>query len=682
MVKKHAPLMEAAHKVKLEAAMAHLWFEEIISGDRYVDIQVVWQHIDQAQWYAHAMLFGGEDRSGTQITPIETPALRSKANQTIAGIQAFRSIAERRWTEQSASLVGSDIDQLFDQTFEEFLASAEGLVVAQKKAMQQELQRFKQFQGGLIICVGVLGLMVAWLLLRYESRRTDDMQALRESEELLAKTQHMALIGSWSQNCKTNTLKWTREVCRILDIETTNQARANQTTNFETFLKHVHPEDKTDVLNTYRQSFTQRNAYDITFRLKLASGRIKYINLRGQTSHDEQGNALQALGSFQDITEQTQSEDALRRAQKMESIGKLTGGIAHDFNNILAIIIGNVGLLTHSGDSKENIEKRAKAIEKSAQRASALTKQLLGLSRHQSAALAVVNINQLINQTMDLITRSLTPGIEVKLNLSEQLWPTEIDPGEFQDTLLNLIINAQDAMAGRGLLTLETTNEQQKCQTVETEPGRFVRLRVSDTGEGIPLDLQERLFEPFFTTKAPGEGTGLGLSMVYNFVKRSGGHITVESEEGQGAAFNLFLPFSEKACAGTPDKPPSDPPRGSETILAVDDEAGLLEVAKATLEDLGYQVFTASNGKQALETLTKHSHIDLLFSDVVMAGGINGYELAEQATLLNPGIQVLLTSGYTEQALARNSLEVFRSNVLAKPYSRMDLALRVRQTLA
>ena len=170
--------------------------------------------------------------------------------------------------------------------------------------------------------------------------------------------------------------------------------------------------------------------------------------------------------------------------------------------------------------------------------------------------------------------------------------------------------------------------------------------------------------------------------MVYNFVKRSGGHITVESEEGQGAAFNLFLPFSEKACAGTPDKPPSDPPRGSETILAVDDEAGLLEVAKATLEDLGYQVFTASNGKQALETLTKHSDIDLLFSDVVMAGGINGYELAEQATLLNPGIQVLLTSGYTEQALARNSLEVFRSNVLAKPYSRMDLALRVRQTLA
>jgi len=674
------PHMSAALEVKLEAAIAHLWFEEAISGDSYVDIdEEVWRHIDKAEWYANVMLVGGEDSEG-EFIPLEDPELRKKVEQTIEGIHAFRLFAQKRWREKDKSGVGTDIDQLFDQTFNKFLASADDVVLAQKRAMNRELEQFSQIQWGLIIALGALAIFMGWFLQRYENRRADDMEALQASESLLAKTQHMALIGSWSQDLASNVMQCSIEACNILEVDS-----VNFDFSFDGLLKRIHPEDQGFVKQSYNQSIAERTPLDIILRLRFEEGRIKYVNLRCQAVYDGGGKAQRFVGSIQDVTEQKQSEEALRRSQKMDAVGQLTGGIAHDFNNILAIILGNTELLQTRVGGDEKVEKWVQSIEKATERGAALTKQLLGFSRHQSTEITVVDLNQTIKQMTDLISRSVTPQVEVIYHFSKNLWSTEIDLGEFQDTLLNLVINARDAMDGRGHLTLETDNQvldDAFCfLNPDATPGRYIKLSVSDTGKGIPLELQSRVFEPFFTTKERGKGTGLGLSMVYGFVSRSGGYIKIYSEEGIGTTFNIYLPFSKRQAIESLDTQPEELPRGSETILVVDDEVGLLEVAKDSLEILGYEVLTSVSGKQALDVLNKNPNINLLFSDVVMPGGMNGYELAEHVTTLRPDVRILLTSGYTEKAIAHNGQAKFSASVLGKPYSQVDLARRIKQTL-
>ncbi|MEN8168843.1 MAG: bacteriohemerythrin, partial [Pseudomonadota bacterium] len=375
--------------------------------------------------------------------------------------------------------------------------------------------------------------------------------------------------------------------------------------------------------------------------------------------------------------------------QKMDAIGQLTGGIAHDFNNILAVILGNLELLKLQISPDDKAGKRVESIQKAAGRAASLTKQLLNFSRHQATQVARTDINRLIEEMDSLLTRSLTPEVEVECQFSKGLWLTEIDPGDFEDALLNLSINARDAMAGHGHLTIETRNttlDAAYCsQNAGAIPGEYIELSVSDSGEGIPTKQQERIFEPFYTTKEQGMGTGLGLAMVYGFVKRSGGLIKVYSEPGVGTTFRLYLPRAEgdgqSDSLGQNGEQNLILPRGIETLLVVDDEAGLLELAKESLEALGYRVLTADDGQQALKQLAEDPTIDFLFSDVVMPGGINGYELAEQATASRPDLKVLLTSGYTEKAVARNGQARFEANLLSKPYTQAELAQRVRAQL-
>ncbi|MCP3671906.1 MAG: bacteriohemerythrin [Gammaproteobacteria bacterium] len=400
----------------------------------------------------------------------------------------------------------------------------------------------------------------------------------------------------------------------------------------------------------------------------------------------EMGNKLYFSAMILDITRRKQTEQALRRAQKMDAIGQLTGGIAHDFNNILGIIQGNLDLLKNQIKDDEKASKRVDTIRKSAQRAADLTKQLLGFSRRRAVEVSITNINQMIGELESLMARSVTPEVEVEYYLADDLWPTEIDPGDFEDALLNLVINARDAMPGGGKLILETSNctlDAVYCaQNPGIKPGEYVQLMVSDSGDGIPNEQQEQIFEPFYTTKKPGKGTGLGLAMVYGFVQRSGGHIRVYSEPGIGSTFRLYLPQAKGQAqpTKTAPKPQEILPRGREVILAVDDERELLELAKTSLEVLGYQVVTANNGQQALEQLANKPDIDLLFSDVVMQGGMNGYELAEQATAKHPGLKILLTSGYTGKALSSDDPAQY-NNMLSKPYSQSELAQQLRTLL-
>ena len=414
------------------------------------------------------------------------------------------------------------------------------------------------------------------------------------------------------------------------------------------------------------------------------------VLLKGMVIHDSSGRKL--IWSFvEDISKRKQAEKSLQRSQKMHAIGQLTGGIAHDFNNILGIILGNLELLKDDITSGSNKTlNRVDSIYTAGQRAVDLTKQLLSFSRDKSSKQEVTNINNLVEKIENLISRSVTPEVEVSHQLEDNLWLTKIDQGEFEDAMLNLSINARDAMAGHGNLIISTRNvtlSEAYCELItDASPGEYVELAVSDNGEGMSAEQQEHIFEPFYTTKEEGKGTGLGLAMVYGFVQRSGGFIDVKSKLGVGTTIKLYLPrFEGKENIATQQNSKNNVmlPHGTETLLVVDDEEELLELARLLLEGMGYRVLTATNGKQALATLRREQNIDLLFSDVVMPGGLNGYELAEQAISEFPNLKVLLTSGYTGKVVddGHSNWPGLNANMLNKPYSQNELASRVRATL-
>jgi hemerythrin-like metal-binding protein/PAS domain S-box-containing protein len=393
-----------------------------------------------------------------------------------------------------------------------------------------------------------------------------------------------------------------------------------------------------------------------------------------------------AIEHAQSMAARETAELQLRQVQKMEAVGQLTGGIAHDFNNILCIILGNVDLLEMDIDPNDSILPRVQTIGKSAQRAADLTKQLLGFSRRQATQVSVIDINEAVEGMRMLIERTLTPTIEIDHDFAMDLWNTEIDAADFEDALLNLVLNARDAMPSGGALTISTANTSLTAEDclnkADIVPGDYIELRVRDTGEGIPYGLQEHVFEPFFTTKSQGKGTGLGLAMVYGFTQRSKGAITCSSEPGVGTAFTIFLPRSLVVAQEPSPSIASNEtlPHGTETVLVVDDELDLVEVAKHSLESLGYRVITAMNGGQALLQLAAHEEIDLLFTDIVMPGGINGHQLVQQAMRTRPELRTLMTSGYAQDAIVSPSSSPAQM-ILHKPYSQEELAHQVRLTL-
>lgn len=403
--------------------------------------------------------------------------------------------------------------------------------------------------------------------------------------------------------------------------------------------------------------------------------------------HDAQGKITHFIAIKQDITERQQTEEALRRSQKMEAIGQLSGGIAHDFNNQLGIILGYLDFLKTLYHGDEKPRKWVDTATKAALRCTDLTRQLLAFSRHQSAEKETIDLNTSLRELETMIARSLTPEVEVQYFLADDLWPTEINAGEFQDVILNLAINARDAMPDGGQLLIETNNKTLSENYAEpnfgAEAGDYIQLMLSDTGTGMDKETLEHIFEPFFTTKPKDKGTGLGMAMVYGFIKRYHGHIKIYSEPGVGTTMRLYLPrskTSETATIASTDEQKKIP-TGSESILIVDDELDLLKLARQYLSDLGYHVHTAENAEQAMKILAEHDRISLLFSDVVMPGGTNGYELAQQATERKPELKVLLTSGFTSKTIDPDVLARFSPHLLSKPYRKSEMAQRIRLVL-
>ncbi len=403
-------------------------------------------------------------------------------------------------------------------------------------------------------------------------------------------------------------------------------------------------------------------------------------------------NLAYGINTLRSHEERELLQKQLQQAQKMEAIGQLSGGIAHDFNNQLSVVIGYLDFLREHLKDTGQPQQWVEIATRSSLRCINLTRQLLAFSRHQPREKTVVNLNTTIKEMETMIERSLTPEVDVQYFLTDSPWLSEIDPNEFQDALLNMVINARDAMPEGGKLLIETSNKYLDNDYVTLNPwleaGEYVQLTLSDTGTGMDKETLEHVFEPFFTTKPESKGTGLGMSMVYGFAKRYCGHIKLYSEPGVGTTIRLYLPRTRtpKPDVSHQESLPAPLATGNESILIVDDEAGLLQLADQYLRSLGYRTRLAENAAQALDILNADDSIDLLFSDVVMPGGMNGYELAQQAIQLahvrhRPEPKVLLTSGFTSKTMAHNGLARFSAHLLSKPYRKHDLAQRIRLIL-
>lgn len=392
----------------------------------------------------------------------------------------------------------------------------------------------------------------------------------------------------------------------------------------------------------------------------------------------------------QEATQRRKAEDALWHAQKLEAVGQLTGGIAHDFNNLLAVVVGTLEMLRNAFEADAEIPRVRMlrllgAAETASERGRKLTQQLLAFARRSTLRSETATISDLFTASEPLLRRALGETVSLELSFPSDLWACRLDPAQFEAAILNLLVNARDAMPGGGKLCVTAGNMDLHAPDItphESLPaGEYVCLQVTDSGTGMTADVIAHVFEPFFTTKEVGKGTGLGLSQVYGFVKQSGGEVAIDSAPGMGTTVRLYFPRADlvQGVSPAPQRRVEPARLGSETVLVVEDDELVRQMTVTTLTELGYRVLTAANGPAALEILRGEPDIDLLFSDVVMPGGISGYELIDQARQLREGLKALMTSGYASRHPMRaGAIDI---PLLAKPYHRNQLAQSIRAAL-
>jgi PAS domain S-box-containing protein len=388
-----------------------------------------------------------------------------------------------------------------------------------------------------------------------------------------------------------------------------------------------------------------------------------------------------------DLTEKQAAEAQFRQAQKMDAIGQLTGGVAHDFNNVLTVITGTIGILSDAVADRPQLAAITKLIDDAAERGAQLTRHLLAFARKQPLQPREIDVNALTLEAAKLLHPTLGEQITIVPQLTDDAWPALVDPGQLSTAILNLALNARDAMPNGGTLVLETRNvfldEGYASMNADVVAGNYVMIAVSDTGSGIPPDLIDRVFDPFFTTKEVGKGTGLGLSMVFGFVKQSGGHVKLYSEEGHGTSVKIYLPRSSGLLETESETLQNVPVAGGdERILIVEDDALVRQYVVTQVKSLGYTALEAANAAEALVIIDADENIDLLFTDVIMPGHMNGRQLADEAARRRPGLKTLFTSGYTENAIVHHGRLDSGVLLLAKPYRKSELARMLRTALA
>lgn len=511
------------------------------------------------------------------------------------------------------------------------------------------------------------------------TEREDAARSLRQREEQLAEAQRLAQIGSWELDIRTGSAVLSKELARIF-----GRSSPDRTHTVANFIDLVHPEDKgwvTDLLI----STSAEKAFDCTYRIIRPDGTVRVIHSVGRVVTDE-ADSITLRGFAQDITEKQELEDEIRQSQKMEAIGRLAGGIAHDLNNVLTTIFGYCEMLSEevvTEDSKASIAE----IEVAATSGAALMSQLLDLSRHRPSAQGVFDLDQLMEPLKSLLRSVAREDIDLKFQLDADQAKVRMQASQFEQILLNLIINARDAMPEGGEIIVSTSNvvvQGTEVFATEMDPGSYILLSVSDTGSGMDRETKHRVFEPFFTTKKEGDvrGTGLGLSIVYGIVRQLGGLVRIESEVGAGTAVHVYLPQTTERTKS--EEPTEDVPpllSGNETILVAEDDRAVRKVVIKTLQSHGYNVLEAAHPLEAVAMSEANpGDIDLLITDVVMPE-MNGQLLAERVLDLQPSARVVYISGYPQDHLGDEVLSSGDTIFIPKPVKTSALAVRVRQIL-
>jgi signal transduction histidine kinase len=459
------------------------------------------------------------------------------------------------------------------------------------------------------------------------------------------------------------------------------------TGSVQDFFTRVHPDDVEMVRRAAEEATAQGRPYAVDHRIVRPDGTIRWVHERADVLRDDQGRPTRIIGIVQDITDRRAAEEALRQseaqlrqAQKMEAVGRLAGGVAHDFNNLLTVITGRTQLLLTQIGTDPVRRRELELIEQTAERAASLTKQLLAFSRKQVLQPSRLDLNTVVAELASLLRRLIGEDVELTLRATPDLPPVHADRAQIEQVVVNLVVNARDAMPRGGRLAISTGTL--KAMGLGSDPvprGEWVTLAVSDTGHGIARESQPLVFEPFFTTKGPGKGTGLGLSIVYGIVEQSGGRIALESEPGRGTTFTVYMPVAVERTTDAVARTAPAPTRGHETVLLVEDEPEVRRLTREILETQGYAVLEAADGVTALRTARDHrGPIDLLLTDVVMPG-LRGHEVAQALAATGRRPRVLYISGYPDLGGADSAIG--ERSLLPKPFSPAELARKVRAVL-
>ena len=553
------------------------------------------------------------------------------------------------------------------------------------------------------------------------------LEKMQASERVLKRSQRAARLGSFTINVETGVSRLSTEMIALIGMDD-----AIVQPNLGVFEKMIEATDREKFCEAIELAKHGQNspAFEIGYKT-LVEGDLNYFEVKIEADRNGQNHVDQIFGTCQCVTERKLLERKFMQAQKMEAVGQLTGGVAHDFNNLLMVVLGNLQLVEQLVKDDERVLKRIRAAHDAAERGSELTKRMLAFSRQQTLQNHDVDVNKMLDKMHGILGHAVGGTIRLSMIAGPDVWPIRVDSTMLETAILNLCINSRDAMLPKGGdITIETFNRTLDSETAadmeDVPPGDYVEIAVTDTGTGIPAENLEKVFQPFFTTKGPEAGSGLGLSMIYGFVKQSGGHIKIYSEVGHGTTMRIYLPRLRPASdaepaprqdtgmiavaepespphaiavttipaigAGTPDAvaevveeiaPPIIPVPRKFVVLVVEDNPSVRDVAAAMIEDMGFDVIIASSGAEGLHAIQDRPDIDLVLSDVIMAGGMNGPEMAQKALTVRPELKVLFMSGYAPGSLRQMQEDLPNAiDLVNKPFTRNDLTEKVKRALA
>ena len=608
--------------------------------------------------------------------------------KTLEGVvMSWNAAAERIFGYSPSEMVGQPVFRLIPEEHHEAerrllerIGRGEGVHISETERISKAGRRIHMDVSVSPIHDAYGHVVGASSIMRDVTERRQTAETLQQSQERLQLALKAARLGTWRWDVTTESLSWDEGLYQLYGLDANDPM-----TRYEHFIARVHPDDRGFVAASVERALRGIGGLDYEFRIVLPDGRIRWLADQGRVVRDGAGKIMYMTGVCLDVTDRKLIEERLRQAQRMDSVGQLAGGIAHETNNMMSVVLGCADYVLQRTDLPAAVREDVGQIWRAAKRTAGITQQLLAFSRRQMLQPQVLDLNATVRNLEPILGRTLGETMGLRLHLFPDLAPVRADPGQLEQVLINLTLNARDAMSDGGRLTIETMSvlldkDYGAAKSVDTlKPGEYAALIVSDTGHGMDQGTTARIFEPFFTTKGVGQGTGLGLSTVYGIVKQSGGFIWVYSEPGQGTAFKLYFPAASSIQHEGTVLSPAPGAHENEIVLIAEDEAMVRSIMARTLRDCGYLVLEASNGQEALDILeAREGRVSLIVADVVMPD-LGGREMAAKLEERWPEVPVLFTSGYTGLDVVRRGLLEEGREFIQKPLAPEALARKVRE---